>query len=258
MRGTVPREWNLLAPDPSLVRELSTRHVLTPAAAKVLVNRGIVEPRDVERFLGGTLSDLADPSLLKDVDKAARRLAAAGSRREPVLIYADYDADGATGAACLFLFLKEIFPDLSVRIHQNDRRREGYGLQTRVLAPAAREGFRLVVTVDCGITDVAAIRDAAREGVEVIVTDHHLPGETLPEAIAIVNPRQPDCAFPEKETAGVGVAFLLVCGLRKAVRETGGFASRPETPLRQYLDLVALGTVADMAALRGGNRLLVR
>jgi single-stranded-DNA-specific exonuclease len=254
----VPREWTLLAPDPSLVRELSTRNDLTPAAAKVLVNRGIVEPRDVERFLGGTLSDLSDPSLLKDVDKAARRLAAAGSRSEPVLIYADYDADGATGAACLFLFLKEIFPGLPVRIHQNDRRRDGYGLQTRVLAPAAREGFRLVVTVDCGITDVAAVRDAAREGVEVIVTDHHLPGETLPEAFAVVNPRQPDCAFPEKETAGVGVAFLLVCGLRKAVREAGGYASRPETPLRQYLDLVALGTVADMAALRGGNRLLVR
>ncbi|HWS16270.1 MAG TPA: DHH family phosphoesterase, partial [Candidatus Methylomirabilis sp.] len=236
MRGAAPREWRLLAPDPALVRELSTRHGLAPAAAKVLVNRGIVDSPDVERFLNGTLSDLSDPSLLKDVDKAARRLAAAGSRNEPVLIYADYDADGATGAACLYLFLKEIFPGLPVRIHQNDRRRDGYGLQTHVLAPAAREGFRLVVTVDCGITDVAVVREAAREGVEVIVTDHHLPGETVPEAFAIVNPRQPGCAFPEKETAGVGVAFLLACGLRKAVRETGGFAARPETPMRQYLD----------------------
>jgi single-stranded-DNA-specific exonuclease RecJ len=175
-----------------------------------------------------------------------------------VLIYADYDADGATGAACLYLFLKQIFPDLPVRIHQNDRRKDGYGLQTHVLAPAAREGFRLVVTVDCGISDVAAVREAAREGVEVIVTDHHLPGETVPEAFAIVNPMQPDCAFPGKEMAGVGVAFLLVCALRKAVREIGGFALLPEPPLRPYLDLVALGTVADMAALRGGNRLLVR
>lgn len=258
MREAAPREWTVLAPDPSLVRELSTRHGLVPAAAKVLVNRGIVDPPDVERFLNGTLSGLPDPSLLKDGEKAARRLAAAGSRNEPVLIYADYDADGATGAACLYLFLKEIFPDLPVRIHQNDRRRDGYGLQTRVLAHAAREGFRLVVTVDCGISDVAAVREAAREGIEIIVTDHHLPGETVPEAFAVVNPRQTGCAFPEKETAGVGVAFLLVCGLRKAVRETGGFAARPEPPLRRYLDLVALGTVADMAALRGGNRLLVR
>ena len=258
MKDAAPREWILRSPDPDAVRELSTRHGLAPAASKVLVNRGIVEPRDVERFLGGTISDLPDPSLLKDADKAARRLAAAGSLGEPLLIYADYDADGATGAACLYLFLKQVFPDLPVRIHQNDRRKDGYGLQTHVLAPAAREGFRLVVTVDCGISDVEAVREAARGGVDVIVTDHHLPGEIVPEAFAVVNPMQPECPFPGKEMAGVGVAFLLACALRKALRETGGFADRPEPPLRPYLDLVALGTVADMAALRGGNRLLVR
>jgi len=256
--GAPPREWILRSPDPAAVRELSARHGLAPAASKVLVNRGIVEPRDVERFLGGTLSDLPDLSLLKDADKAARRIAAAGRRGEPLLIYADYDADGATGAACLYLFLKRIFPGLPLRIHQNDRRKDGYGLQGHVLAPAAREGYRLVVTVDCGITDVAAVREAAREGVEVIVTDHHLPGESVPEAFAIVNPMQPDCAFPGKEMAGVGVAFLLVCALRRAVREIGGFGHLPEPSLRTYLDLVALGTVADMAVLRGGNRLLVR
>ncbi|OIP33902.1 MAG: single-stranded-DNA-specific exonuclease RecJ [Deltaproteobacteria bacterium CG2_30_66_27] len=258
MNVAAPREWILLAPDSAAVRELSTRHGLSHAASKVLVNRGIVDARDVERFLSGTLSDLPDLSLLKDVYKAARRIAAAGSRNEPVLIYADYDADGATGAACLYLFLKRVFPSLPVRIHQNDRQKDGYGLRTHVLAPAAREGFRLVVTVDCGISDVAAVREAAREGVEVIVTDHHLPGETVPEAFAIVDPMQPDCPFPGKEMAGVGVAFLLVCALRKVVREMGGFARLPEPPLRPYLDLVALGTVADMAALRGGNRLLVR
>jgi len=258
LKGAAKREWILRSPDPGVVRELSARHGLATAASKVLVNRGIVEPPEVERFLRGTLSELPDPSLLKDADKAARRIAAAGSRGEPLLIYADYDADGATGAACLYLFLKRIFPGLPVRIHQNDRRKDGYGLQTHVLAPAAREGYRLVVTVDCGISDVAAVREANREGVEVIVTDHHLPGETVPEAYAIVNPMQPDCAFPGKEMAGVGVAFLLVCALRKAVREIAGFGLLPEPPLRPYLDLVALGTVADMAALRGENRLLVR
>ena len=251
-------EWTLLSPDPSLVRELAARHGLTPAAANVLANRGVAEPQEVERFLRGTLSDLSDPSLLKDVDKAAGRLASAGLRGEPVLVYADYDADGATGAACLYLFLKEIFPGLPVRIHQNDRRRDGYGLQARILGEFAREGFRLVVSVDCGISDFQAVADAAREGVEVIVTDHHLPGEVLPDAFAVVNPRQPGCPFPEKEVAGVGVAFLLVCALRKRLRESGFFDGRPEPPLRQYLDLVALGTVADMAPLRGGNRLLVR
>jgi single-stranded-DNA-specific exonuclease len=259
LNGVASREWILRSPDPAAVRELSARHGLSAAASKVLVLRGIVEPRDAERFLGGTLSDLPDPSLLKDADKAARRIAAAGSRGEPLLIYADYDADGATGAACLYLFLKSAFPGLPVRIHQNDRRKDGYGLQGHVLASAAREGFRLVVTVDCGISDAAVVREASREGIEVIVTDHHLPGETLPEAYAVVNPMQPDCSFPGKEMAGVGVAFLLVCALRKAFREAGAFPSRADEPsLRPYLDLVALGTVADMAALRGGNRILVR
>ena len=258
MKGAAPREGVLRSPDPDAVRELSARHGLSAAASKVLVNRGVLERGDVARFLGGTLSDLPDPSLLKDVDKAATRLAAAGTRGEPLLIYADYDADGATGAACLYLFLKQVFPDLPVRIHQNDRRRDGYGLQAHVLAPAAREGYRLVVSVDCGISDVAAVREASREGVEVIVTDHHLPGEAVPDAFAIVNPMQAGCPFPGKETAGVGVAFLFVCALRKAVREMGGFGTLPEPSLRPYLDLVALGTVADMAALRGGNRLLVR
>jgi len=258
VRGAVRRDWVLLSPDPSLVRGLVARHGLSPAAAKVLVNRGVSEPREVERFLRGTLSDLSDPSLLKDVDKAAERLAAAGLRGEPVLVYADYDADGATGAACLYLFLKEIFPGLPVRIHQNDRRRDGYGLQTRILGGFAREGFRLVVSVDCGISDFLAVAEAAREGVEVIVTDHHLPGETLPAAYAVVNPRQPGCPSPEKELAGVGVAFLLVCALRKRLRESGLFNGKPEPALRKYLDLVALGTVADMAPLRDGNRTLVR
>lgn len=258
MRETVAREWALRSPDPSLVRELSVRHGLTPVAAAVLANRGITAAPDVERFLRGTLSDLSDPSLLKDADKAADRLAAAGERGEPVLIYADYDADGATGAACLRLFLEELFPGLPVRIHQNDRRRDGYGLQSPVLARYAREGYRLVVSVDCGISDAAAVAEAAREGVEVIVTDHHLPGDEVPPAYAVVNPQQPDCPYPGKEVAGVGVAFLLACALRKRLREKGGFGVRPEPSLRNYLDLVALGTVADMAPLRNGNRLLVR
>jgi single-stranded-DNA-specific exonuclease len=224
----------------------------------VLANRGITDPRDVERFLRGTLSDLPDPSLLKDVDKAADRIAAAGLGGEPVLIYADYDADGATGAACLHLFLGELFPGLPARIHQNDRRRDGYGLRPPVLARYAREGYRLVVSVDCGITDGPAVSEAGREGVEVIVTDHHLPGDVLPAAHAVVNPRRTDCPFPDKETAGVGVAFLLACALRKRLRDRGFFDSRPEPSLRRYLDLVALGTVADMAPLRDGNRLMVR
>jgi single-stranded-DNA-specific exonuclease len=145
-----------------------------------------------------------------------------------------------------------------VRIHQNDRIRDGYGLKPQLLAEYARNGYRLVITVDCGISDVDPVREASANGMEVIVTDHHLPGEAIPGALAVVNPRQLDCEFPEKELAGVGVVFLLLCALRKRLREAGAFNGRPEPAMRRYLDLVALGTVADMAPLRGGNRLMVR
>ncbi|MCL1926052.1 MAG: single-stranded-DNA-specific exonuclease RecJ [Syntrophorhabdaceae bacterium] len=258
MKEAVEREWVLLSQVPDLVREISMRHGLTIPAAKTLVNREITDPREVELFLKGTLSEFPDPSLLNDVDKASERLVNAGIRREPLLIYADYDADGATGAACLFLFLKEVFPEQPLRIHQNDRLLEGYGIQERVIAEAALEGCRLVVTVDCGITDCAQIREAAACGVEVIVTDHHLPGETLPEAYAVIDPYRQDCNFPFRDLAGVGVAFFLVCGIRRNLREKGFFNGCPEPSLKRFLDLVALGTVADMVSLTSSNRLLVR
>jgi single-stranded-DNA-specific exonuclease len=256
--GPVEREWFLLSPDPSLVRELSIRHGLTPVAAKALANRGVASHREAEAFLRGTLTDLPDPYLLKDLEKAAGRIVAAGMRAEAVLIYADYDADGATGAACLYLFLQEVFPGLPVRIHQNDRLRDGYGLQARILSDAARTGARIVVTVDCGISDVEPIRAASRAGMDVIVTDHHLPGDTLPDAFAVVDPHRKDCPFPGKDLAGVGVVFLLACGVRRKLRESGFFDARPEPSMRRFLDLVALGTVADMASMAGGNRPLVR
>ncbi len=258
MRGPVAREWTLLSPDPSIVRELSVRHGLTPAAAKALANRGLSNHREAEAFLQGALADLPDPCLLKDLDKAVERILAACIREEAILIYADYDADGATGAACLYIFLQEVFPGLPVRIHQNDRLRDGYGLQSRVLAEAARTGVRLVITVDCGISDVEPIRAASGSGLDIIVTDHHLPGDALPDAFAVIDPHRRDCPFPGKDLAGVGVAFLLACGVRRKLRERGFFDARPEPSMRRYLDLVAVGTVADMASMAAGNRPLVR
>ncbi|GAB4365752.1 MAG: single-stranded-DNA-specific exonuclease RecJ [Deltaproteobacteria bacterium] len=259
MTGFLPREWSLRHPEEDRVRAIRESTGLSDPAARILVNRGILDPAEAERFLSGSLQDVADPFLLKDLEKASARVVSAGRRREPVLIYADYDVDGATGSAVLFLFLREVFPELPIRIHQNHRVRDGYGLRTEVLGEAAREGFRLVVTVDCGITDLDAIRFAAGEGLEVIVTDHHTPGERLPPAFAVLDPKRPDCRFPEKDLAGVGVAFLLVCGIRRLLREEGRFSGGNGEPvLRRYLDLVALGTVADMVPLRRDNRLFVK
>jgi len=240
------------------VRELAGKTGFSPTLAAILANRGISADGEADRFLSGTLKDLSHPFLMKDLEKAALRLIDAGARNEPVLIYADYDADGATGAACLFLFLKKEFPSLPVRIHQNHRVQEGYGLRVEQLAAAGAEGIRVVVTVDCGISDVEAIRRTEALGIDVIVTDHHLPGPVLPEAFAVLNPKRRDCEFPEKNLAGVGVVFTLVRGIRRLLPGAGASRDGEEAGLRRYLDLVAVGTVADMVPLRGDNRILVK
>ena len=256
--GRTQRQWEFKTPDPSLVREIRSETGLSHTCARILANRGVVDPGGAGRFLHGTLRDLSPPFLMRDLEKAARRLIEAGARNEPVLIYADYDVDGATGAACLFLFLKEIFPGLPVRIHQNHRVADGYGMRVDRLESAAASGVRLVVTVDCGISDVEAIRKAGELGMDVIVTDHHLPGRALPPAAAILNPRRSDCRFPEKELAGVGVVFMLVRGILRLALGIGPAEGNVEPGVEKYLDLVAMGTVADMVPLRGDNRILVK
>jgi single-stranded-DNA-specific exonuclease len=258
LTGESGRGWLLRSPDESLVRDVRESTGLSDTASRILVNRGIVSPGEADRFLDGTIRDLSSPFLMKDLEKASRRLVDAARRGEPILVYADYDADGATGAACLFLFLSEVFPGAVVTIHQNHRIADGYGLKRDHLKTAAAAGVKVVVTVDCGITDGEAIRCANGAGMDVIVTDHHVPGDLLPPAMAILNPKQKGCPYPEKEIAGVGVIFLLLCGMRRLLREESAFPGGEEPGLRKYLDLVALGTVADMVPLRGDNRLFVK
>jgi single-stranded-DNA-specific exonuclease len=258
VNGRLQRQWLLRSPDEGIVREIARRTGLSPTSSRVLANRGLTDPEEAVRFLSGGLPELASPFPMRGLDKAASRLAEAVVSREPLLIYADYDVDGATGAAILYLFLKDLVEGYPVRIHQNHRIIDGYGLKPEHLLGASNEGRRLVVTVDCGISDVDTIRAASESGIDVIVTDHHLPGSVLPPAYAIVNPKQDGCDYPVKELAGVGVVFMLLCGLRRTLREKGFFAAAPEPDLVRYLDLVALGTVADMVPLRGDNRILVR
>jgi len=257
--GRFTRDWSFRKPEERLVFGIRESTGLSEHAARILVNRGVSDPDQARQFLSGSLRDLSDPFRMKDLEKAAARIVEAGRRNEPVLIYADYDVDGATGAAVLCLFLREAFPSLPVRIHQNHRVHDGYGLRREHLLAAEGEGFRLVVTVDCGISDLEAVRVATERGMAVIVTDHHTPVGRLPPAYAVLNPKRRDCSFPDKELAGVGVAFLLVCGIRRLLRDAGGFSGENGEPnLRRYLDLVALGTVADMVPLRGENRLFVK
>ncbi len=189
------------------------------------------------------------------MDRAARRVAQAVRDREPIWIYTDYDVDGVTSAALLTEFLEACGTSPGIRLPRRDR--EGYGLHPDAVREMAARGARVVVTADCGIRAVEAARAAREVGVDLVVTDHHTPGPEVPEAAAVVNPRLPGSRYPDDALAGVGVAWNLAVAVRGVLRDLGHFGGRPEPDLRELLDLVAIGTVADVAPLVGVNRVLV-
>lgn len=228
----------------------------------ILANRGLTDPEEIKRFLNPALEQLPPPQLLMGMDRAVAILVEARKSRTPVLVHGDYDADGVTATALLVRFFQEI--DLPVYYHLPDRLSEGYGLNLESLAALRnRPGISehpapILLTVDCGITNIHEITEANTLGFRVIITDHHQPGPVLPSAAAIINPHQPGCAFPFRDLAGVSVAFYLAAGLRTELVRQGVWAKHAQPNLRKYLDLVAIGSVADMVPLRGANRILVK
>lgn len=249
------RRWLLRESDAEARERISRASGVSGLTAAVLAARGIAGPGQAEAFLSPALGALPDPSLLSGMDRAAARLAGAARAGEPVWVYTDYDVDGVTSAALLSEFFQVC--GIPVRAWLPRRDREGYGLHADALRAMAAQGGRVVVTADCGINAVAEARLAQELGLDLIVTDHHTPGDALPEAVAVVNPKLPGSAYPEPMLAGVGVAWNLAAAVRRNLRDTGWFSSRAEPDLRELLDLVALGTVADMAPLTGVNRILV-
>ncbi|ORJ61519.1 single-stranded-DNA-specific exonuclease RecJ [Geothermobacter hydrogeniphilus] len=235
-----------------LVRELGVSFW----AARVLAARSIETPEEGRLFLQARLSNLPDPFLLKGVGAAVERLVMAIEQQQLISVHGDYDVDGITGTALLTQTL-QLFGG-RVEYHIPLRLKDGYGLSAEALRSAAGNDARVVVSVDCGISAHAEADLAADLGLDLIITDHHQPPDSLPSALALVNPHQPGCSFPDRNLCGVGVAFMLLVALRKALRERGWFAQRSEPDLRQQLDLVALGTVADLVPLTGLNRTLVR
>lgn len=225
---------------------------------QLLLSRG-VGPDDIERHRRPTLRDfLPDPSLFRDMDTAARRLADAVLSGERITIYGDYDVDGATSAALLILLLRDL--GVSAGHYIPDRLLEGYGPSGEALVKLAQEGSNLIVTVDCGAMAHEALAAAAEVGVDVIVVDHHKCSPELPRAAALVNPNRLDeCdeAAAHGHLAAVGVAFLLAVATVRDLRGRGYFETRKAPDLMRLLDLVALGTVADVAQLKGLNRALV-
>jgi len=249
------KKWEVHPEQQDAVRELSARHGLPRLIARILLNRGLSGGEDVLAFLDPALERLHPPFGLPDLEKAAARLGEAVRRRETVAIYGDYDVDGLTSTCLLQHFLQELGGQCLPYIP--DRLQEGYGLRIPALQELARR-VRLLVTVDCGISDVREVAWAKEQGLEVIITDHHeLPPE-LPPALAVVNPKRGGVDYPFADLAGVGVALLLALGVRAYLRDQGWFKTHPEPNLRSYLDLVALGTAADVAPMVGENRILVR
>ncbi len=255
--------WTHHQSDPSLANQLADLLACPAPIAALLTSRSITSADEAHRFFHPTLADLHDPDLLLGMPAAVARIQLAVAHAEPILIYGDYDVDGTTATVLLKTAIERIAPPhapAQVSYHVPHRIREGYGIQNVRLAEAAAAGVRLVISVDTGIRAFAAADEAKALGLDLIVTDHHLPDgvEGIPEAIAVINPAQPGCPYPNKHLCGAGVAFKLAHAL---------LAAHAVTPLQQhrlknillpsFLKLVALATIADSVPLLGENRTMV-
>jgi single-stranded-DNA-specific exonuclease len=248
------RSWNLLRPPADAVSRLAAELGISPTLATVLANRGAADPGTASAFLDATLDDLHHPLAMRGMTDAVFTVARAVRERRRVLVWGDYDVDGVTATTLLVDFLRR--HQVDVGYHIPHRIEEGYGLDAAAIRRHAARDVKLIVTVDCGISDAAAVREARALGIDVVVTDHHEPPAELPDANAVLNPHLPGCRYPFKRLAGVGIAFKLAQALAALIGPGAGADDDPR--LLGYLDLVALGTVADIAPLVGENRVLVR
>lgn len=223
-----------------------------PIILQILSARGIMTEQEVERFFNFNYEkDILEPFLFADMPKAVARIIEAKNKKEKVAIFGDYDADGVTAAAVLFEALSKLgFEDVDIYIP--DRQAEGYGMNPEAVEYLYRRGVKLIITVDCGITNVAEVDKARELGMEVVITDHHHIPEMLPAAAALINPHLKNCGYPFEDLCGVGVAFKLAAALYQKLDPQNA------EQLKWSLDLVAIGTIADCVPLLGENRLLVK
>jgi single-stranded-DNA-specific exonuclease len=249
--GLSKLKWELSPePDPALVDHLVSKLSLPPVAVRILVSRGIDTQAKAEEFLAPSLENLLDPFVLPDMDKGVDRVIRALRNREKMMIFGDYDVDGITSTSLLFLTLNKLGGE--VTYYLPNRLIEGYGLSEEGIGEAQKRGVSLIITVDCGITAVEEISFAKAKGIDTIVTDHHEPKDVLPEASAIINPKaSKDHPYQGGELSGVGVAFKLAQAIYRRL-------AQDESELEEHLDLVALGTTADIVPLVGENRTLTK
>ena len=241
------KRWKKLPERPEQANALQQQLQIHPTLCSLLVQRGLTDFEQARTFFRPSLQELHSPWLMKDIKKATERIGRAIAEKEKILIFGDYDVDGTTSVASLYLFLKKVHDPLSYYIPH--RYREGYGISQAGIDQAAAQGITLIISVDCGIKSVALIDYARRLGIDFIVCDHHLPDEQLPAAVAILNAKQQDCNYPYKELCGCGVVFKLMCALQEQL-------GLPEESAYAYLDLLATAIAADIVPMTGENRVL--
>lgn len=247
---TVRQRWEIAPAHPAEADALAKAAHLPQVLAELLLARGVADSTQAHAFLNPAADQLHDPLLMLGMKEAVERVERAIAAKEPVLLYGDYDVDGTTAVVLLKTAI-EMLGGL-VRFHVPHRLREGYGLQSSVLEAAYADGVRLVVTVDTGMRAVTEAETARRLGLDLIITDHHLPSasDPLPHAVAILNPNQPGCAYPEKSLCGAAIA----CKLAQALLEHSDPARVREKILPSFLKMAAIATIADAVPLRGENR----
>jgi len=250
----IERRWSVASPNPEMVTRLTEALPCDRLVATLLVNRGVTDPDEARYFLNPPLDGMHDPFLMSGMKEATTRIATALEQGEPMVVYGDYDVDGVSATAILIRFLREVGGMVSYYLPE--RESEGYGLNCDAVDQIAEGGAKVLITVDNGITAVEEVAHAARQGLDVIVTDHHHPPEQLPRPYALLNPKLPQCGYPFSHLSGGGIAFKLCVGVRRELAERG--RSRESLPnLKKLLDLAALATVADMVPLVGENRIIV-
>ncbi len=243
------KKWQLYEINEEEVEKIENKYKINKLLATILVNRNIKEPKDIRLFLKPTREDFHDPYLIKDMEIAVQRIIKAINNKEKVTIYGDYDVDGITSITVLKSFLSDI--GLECESYIPDRLEEGYGLNKNAIDSILKKGCDLMITVDCGISGNEEIDYANSLGIETIVTDHHEPGDKLPNAIAVIDNKRKDSTYPFRELAGVGVVFKLIqaLGIKLGLKE--------ETYLK-YLDIVCLGTISDIVPLVDENRVIAK
>lgn len=241
--------WKVKPADPSVVLHLQKELGIHPALCRLLALRGISDYDNAKQFFRPRPEDQHDPFLMKGMEQAVSRIQQALQQGEKIMVYGDYDVDGTTAVAVVYAFLQHNFPNAALLFYVPHRYREGYGVSLAGIDLAIQEQVSLLITLDCGIKSVDKIAYAAAHNIDVIVCDHHLPGDHLPQAVAILNPKQPDCSYPYSELSGCGIGYKLIRALAMAY-------NLDATTTDRYLDLVATSIAADIVPMTGENRVL--